>query len=237
MRLPQRFQLSRRAGWRMPEGGRSVARPTRYGNPWQVLRWGGPGDGWFVRGPGDRRTDPFGTKAEAQAEAVRLMRCWVIEHERTHPGNGNGTWRERIDALRGLDLGCWCRLDDPCHADLLLDFANPGRAEVRALAAHRFLYASEADLQAAVHAVVGGDREIALTPGSRIDVLTGAATLSRVGVEVKVDGPVSAVVRQLDRYAASGIVEALVLVTNRARHTRVPETLHGVPVYPVLARA
>lgn len=26
--------------------------------------------------------------------------------------------------LRGRDLACWCRLDQPCHADVLLELAN-----------------------------------------------------------------------------------------------------------------
>ena len=26
--------------------------------------------------------------------------------------------------LAGLDLACWCPLDQPCHADILLDIAN-----------------------------------------------------------------------------------------------------------------
>jgi hypothetical protein len=26
--------------------------------------------------------------------------------------------------LRGKDLACWCRLDQPCHADVLLEIAN-----------------------------------------------------------------------------------------------------------------
>ena len=26
--------------------------------------------------------------------------------------------------LRGKDLACWCRLDEPCHADVLLELAN-----------------------------------------------------------------------------------------------------------------
>jgi hypothetical protein len=29
-----------------------------------------------------------------------------------------------IDELRGKNLACWCRLDAPCHADVLLDEAN-----------------------------------------------------------------------------------------------------------------
>jgi hypothetical protein len=29
-----------------------------------------------------------------------------------------------IGDLRGRDLACWCRLDQPCHADVLLEMAN-----------------------------------------------------------------------------------------------------------------
>lgn len=28
------------------------------------------------------------------------------------------------DELRGKNLACWCRLDQPCHADVLLELAN-----------------------------------------------------------------------------------------------------------------
>lgn len=27
-------------------------------------------------------------------------------------------------ALRGKNLACWCSLDGPCHADVLLEIAN-----------------------------------------------------------------------------------------------------------------
>ncbi len=30
----------------------------------------------------------------------------------------------RIHELRGKDLACWCPLDQPCHADVLLELAN-----------------------------------------------------------------------------------------------------------------
>jgi hypothetical protein len=29
--------------------------------------------------------------------------------------------------LRGWDLACYCPLDQPCHADVLLELANPHR--------------------------------------------------------------------------------------------------------------
>jgi hypothetical protein len=28
------------------------------------------------------------------------------------------------DELRGHDLACWCRLDHPCHGDVLLELAR-----------------------------------------------------------------------------------------------------------------
>ncbi len=31
---------------------------------------------------------------------------------------------ERFAELRGKDLMCWCPLDQPCHADVLLEIAN-----------------------------------------------------------------------------------------------------------------
>lgn len=34
---------------------------------------------------------------------------------------------ELRDELAGHDLMCWCRLDQPCHADILLQIANQKR--------------------------------------------------------------------------------------------------------------
>lgn len=31
-------------------------------------------------------------------------------------------------ALRGCDLACWCKLSELCHADVLLELANPDGA-------------------------------------------------------------------------------------------------------------
>jgi hypothetical protein len=30
----------------------------------------------------------------------------------------------RVEDLRGKNLACWCPLDQPCHADVLLELAN-----------------------------------------------------------------------------------------------------------------
>jgi hypothetical protein len=31
---------------------------------------------------------------------------------------------QHIEHLRGTNLACWCPLDQPCHADVLLQLAN-----------------------------------------------------------------------------------------------------------------
>jgi hypothetical protein len=37
---------------------------------------------------------------------------------------GDATLEEFLAPLRGRDLACWCALDAPCHADILMREAN-----------------------------------------------------------------------------------------------------------------
>lgn len=57
------------------------------------------------------------TKEFGAAEAVRVFRVYV--EGRLASGVGYP-----LAALRGKDLACWCPLDKPCHADVLLELAN-----------------------------------------------------------------------------------------------------------------
>lgn len=50
------------------------------------------------------------------AEAVALYRVWLAERIAIEP--------TFLDELRGHGLACWCRLDKPCHADVLNELAN-----------------------------------------------------------------------------------------------------------------
>lgn len=72
------------------------------------------------------------------------------------------------------------------------------------------------------------EREVVLAATDRIDFMLG-----RLGVEVKVDGSRMQVMRQLKRYAESGQVDCLLLVTTCARHLNMPDALGGVPVHVV----
>ena len=51
----------------------------------------------------------------ARGEAVRLFAMDLSEGWTPYPP---------LSELRGRDLVCWCPLDQPCHADVLLEVAN-----------------------------------------------------------------------------------------------------------------
>lgn len=98
-----------------------------------------------------------------------------------------------------------------------------------AIRGFRFRYVREDDLQEGLAEALRSEgfeleREVRLDARNRIDLLVG-----RVGVEVKVAGRPDAVLRQLERYAESDLVDAIMLVTSRVRH-RVPAELNGKPV-------
>ena len=93
---PQRIQRRRAKGWRMPDGAVYVGRPSRWGNPY---RWPDP------------------------ATAVQMFEDML--HRAPTSGPDDETIFETIRyQLRGKDLACWCPLDQPCHADVLLAIAN-----------------------------------------------------------------------------------------------------------------
>ena len=68
-------------------------------------------------------------------------------------------------------------------------------------------------------------REVELGPGDRIDFLAGT-----VGIEIKLQAPVTKVMRQLHRYAQSGLIEELLLVTTHPRLSLVPKKFNGKPI-------
>jgi len=104
--MPERVQLSRRKGWRIPPNTVKVDRTTRWGNPFTV-----------GCNPSQFSADLPAT-CDSVEEAIRLFREGYV-----------GTWLSIIpswlEPLRGKNLACWCKLDQPCHADVLLELANP----------------------------------------------------------------------------------------------------------------
>lgn len=102
--------MSRQHPWRADNPDAViVARPSKWGNP-------------------ERAMD----RSLSEREAA----YWWFERHlrlRRRPGSPAAWIAERIGypsddeiraALRGRDLACWCPLDQPCHADVLLEIAN-----------------------------------------------------------------------------------------------------------------
>jgi hypothetical protein len=120
---PKRIQRKRTKGWRMPEGAVCVDRSTGFGNPFPVAKgWASKGGEevavWAVgtfEGPAMWFTD---TKGEATKLAVDAYRAWL------HKPAQRRLRDKAVLALRGKDLACWCPLEQPCHADVLLELAN-----------------------------------------------------------------------------------------------------------------
>ena len=83
----------------IPEGAVYVGRPSRWGNPFKI---GSKGFGSGV------------DKIDRQ-QAVDSYRKWLECRLANNP--------HFLEPLRGKDLVCWCA-PLPCHADVLLEFAN-----------------------------------------------------------------------------------------------------------------
>lgn len=102
---PKRVQRKRLKGWKMPANTVYVGRPTQWGNP-------------FRPSP-DARTD-----AEKQFTKERAVKAYRFEIVQMNGGivGFNRFWVRA--KLRGRNLACFCPLDQPCHADVLLELAN-----------------------------------------------------------------------------------------------------------------
>lgn len=120
----KRVQRTRVKGGGMPEGAVYVGRPTKWGNPFfhaqQFL-------GLDVALKLYRNT-VTGMWNPALLDGLRYNptiayddHCRFIERF-TRFGE-SPLVSVRLD-LRGHDLACWCPLDRPCHADILLEIAN-----------------------------------------------------------------------------------------------------------------
>ena len=111
--------MRRTAGWRKPAGAIYCGRPSLFGNPFPVSvhgrekavelhrRW--------LEGSMSAEEMKELSAADRLPDAISLvdLRRMVLD---------------RLQELRGQDLACWCRLDQPCHAEVLLELANAGRA-------------------------------------------------------------------------------------------------------------
>lgn len=59
----------------------------------------------------------------------RIGTCFIADAQSaTEAFRANLPLSMALSELRGKDLACWCPLDAPCHADVLLELANSDEA-------------------------------------------------------------------------------------------------------------
>lgn len=112
---PVRLQLSRSKGFNLQETSRAtnglaaipVARPGKWGNPFTSAEVLAAGQAATVR--------------EARAMTIERFRAWI---ETPSDDPRRAALLADIGSLKGHNLACWCSLDGPCHAAILLDLAN-----------------------------------------------------------------------------------------------------------------
>lgn len=151
MSTPKRIQRERTKGWRMPEGAVYVGRGSKWGNPFALKSPSG-----LVRVPAaEHEGKPWEHEGRISAHGMRHdffhADDRVTRHEVRHMTaaesvecyrallHGDGRWPldwghnggyyphiKNVHEIAGLDLACWCPLDQPCHADVLLELANGG---------------------------------------------------------------------------------------------------------------
>lgn len=140
--MPDRIQLSRAKGWRMPPNTVKVDRRTIWGNPWGV----GPTRGYSV----PMSVSPWWLHLELYIEAAPLTAELAVEtYRKMLTGEpiapdllpieltlwGQAKVKSDLEIrreqllshlpeLRGRNLACWCKPGCACHADVLLELAN-----------------------------------------------------------------------------------------------------------------
>lgn len=111
----RRIQRRRTKGWRMPPHAVYVGRPTRWGNEFRP-------DMLDVHG------QPLGRQ-----RALELYRISVERFVSEAPLAEVEAW---LAPLRQMDLVCWCPIEEPCHADFLLQLAVQQFGEGRCTCGH-----------------------------------------------------------------------------------------------------
>jgi hypothetical protein len=112
---PQRIQLRRTKGWRMPENTVKVTRPSIWGNP-------------FVHPDSAQAVDAYRRLVSGGTQSFEMGPGKLQFAHNCHPNTLHWAYanyvKEHKQVLRGKNLACWCPIGDPCHADVLLEIAN-----------------------------------------------------------------------------------------------------------------
>jgi hypothetical protein len=148
-----RIQRRRTKGWRMPEGAVYVGRPTRWGNPfpwkgdwitWTAVALGYRADEqgrreasvalyrcWIAGEPIVARRSPGDSGAAVEysngrvATLGQIVQGFAAVASSTVPTPAIPEDPPPLEGLRGATvLACWCRPDQPCHTDALIELGR-----------------------------------------------------------------------------------------------------------------
>jgi hypothetical protein len=128
---PKRIQRKRTKGWRMPADAVYVGRPSRWGNPFRIYHghsvigpsWALARSSWAHLLATECTAGYVTSSAPLGADAAVAPFRDLLKARRRDEGDRLRAW---LSPLAGKDLACWCPLDEPCHADVLLEIANGG---------------------------------------------------------------------------------------------------------------
>ena len=126
-----RIQRKRTKGWKMPKNTIYVGRPTKWGNPFELQ-----GDMIYCDASHRRLylskwilwEDKLYNKTDGLKRICELYEQWINNdlpewnyqnHHIVKPFNNFD-----LNELKGKNLACWCPLDKPCHADILIKLLN-----------------------------------------------------------------------------------------------------------------
>lgn len=101
---PQRIQRKRVKGWKMPGNTVCVTRPGKWGNPFK----------------GAYAVQFF----EECILTPEMIYTYIDEIEASIQFERFKWMSENLHLLKDKNLACFCRLDKPCHSDVLLKLAN-----------------------------------------------------------------------------------------------------------------
>lgn len=113
---PKRVQRSRSKGAKLGDAV-YVGRGSKWGNPFEV--------GSVVHIVVQNKRNKLRPPQEQTMTVTPELACVLYRERIVNLIEQLGV--PKISELRGKDLACWCSLDQPCHADILLELANAKR--------------------------------------------------------------------------------------------------------------
>lgn len=100
MENPKRFQFEKEETQEKTRWPKYKKLPEGVKNVGRPTKWG----------------NPFKVKEHGREECLRLYRIFITEQIESG--------KLDISELRGKNLACYCKLEESCHADILLELAN-----------------------------------------------------------------------------------------------------------------